>query len=164
MGKPFSVEDIEIIVTATTPGAIAEMLKEGHRRSLERQMGRKWAQVDPSYEEDRSVCADMLEDFLRKPCHRLGLDPKQKGALRAAATNAVMTNSRAKQGGYAVEDVCPLCGAAGDTIHHRVYRCSGSAPALTAILPEWFLEEGLWHLPPPPRQVAPTRNPGQHGH
>ncbi len=134
---PFSwVDDrgVTINITAQTPAAIGALLRDGHRRSLERRLGHKWAATDSRYKDGRSVCADLAEKYITGKCPP-NVTLQQRGAYRSCVANALMTNSRAKQGGYAVEDRCPLCGCEGDSVYHRVYHCKCTAPILAACCP-----------------------------
>ncbi len=131
---------VTIQLTANTPAAIADLLRDGHRRSLERYLGRVKSVSDVSFANGRRACADMAEAYLKGPCPR-GVTPQQRGAFRAAATGAVMTQARAVEMDYVTEDVCPLCGRCGDTVFHRVYDCECSKDEVEAVVPQWFLSE-----------------------
>ena len=52
-----------------------------------------------------------------------------------------MTMQRAWDWGYKVANKCPLCGAEGDTLFHRVYRCPATCEAVKAVVPGWFRDE-----------------------
>ncbi len=54
-----------------------------------------------------------------------------------------MTYSRAAELGYAVDDVCPLCGAIGDTLRHRIWYCDhpDAVRARNQVAPEWIQRE-----------------------
>ncbi len=141
--SPFEwVDDRGIVIqlTASTPAAIADLLRDGHRRALERYVGRCKSVDDDNYRDGRSACADLAEAYLRCGCPK-GVTPQQRGAFRSAATGAVMTQSRAVQLGYVTEDVCPLCGRCGDTIFHRVYECEATREDVEGVAPRWLLEE-----------------------
>ncbi len=131
---------VTIQLTANTPAAIADLLTEGHRRALERQLGKNRAERDNAYSGGRRACADLAENYLKGACPR-GITPQQRGAFRAAATDAVLTNSRACSLGYIVSDICPLCGTQGDTLYHRVYECECTREDVETAAPRWFLEE-----------------------
>ncbi len=98
---------ITVQLTSNTPAAVADLLREGHRRALERYLGRIKGEVDSSFGSGRRACADMAETYLRCPCPK-DVTPQQRGAFRSAATGSVMTQSRAVQMGYITEDKCPL--------------------------------------------------------
>ncbi len=131
---------VRIQLTANTPAAVARLLGDGHRRALERYVGSLRSARDPRYAGGRRVCADLAERFLEGPCPK-GVTPLQRGVFRSAAHEALMTNSRANQAGYVIDNVCPLCGAVGDDVYHRVYRCPQTAEELERELPRWFLDE-----------------------
>ncbi len=54
-----------------------------------------------------------------------------------------MTYHRAAMSGYLVVDACPLCGARGDTMQHRIWRCTHPAAvaARNAVAPQWLQQE-----------------------
>ncbi len=131
---------IEHVLTAATPAAIGELLKEGLRRSIERRVGRNWADGDETFSGGRRICADLAERLFRCPCPG-DLTPHQRGAFKSAVANALMTNCRAHEGGYDVTRMCPLCNEAEDTVHHRVYGCRCTMDVLDRALPKWFLSE-----------------------
>ncbi len=138
---------VDIRITASTPAAITDLLCEGHRRSLERYAGRRRAEADPAYLPNRRLCADLAERFLRGALPR-DVTPIQRGAYRSCANGAVMTNQRAHQGGYIVDDVCPKCGQRGDSLHHRVYMCDATNSELERVMPKWLILEA--------RRAGPT--------
>ena len=53
-----------------------------------------------------------------------------------------MTIQRAHEGGYEVKDVCPVCGAIGDTVRHRTFECPSTAHAVAQAVPQWLIREG----------------------
>ncbi len=141
--RPFVWKDdrgIEIRVTASTPAALTDLLCEGHRRALERYAGRQRAEQDPAYLPGRRICADLAERFLRGALPR-DVTPIQRGAYRSCANGAVMTNERAQQGGYMVENICPKCGMHGDSLHHRIYMCKATSSELERTMPRWLIKE-----------------------
>ncbi len=131
---------VRIQLTANTPAAVAGLLRDGHRRALERYAGAIRAKSDQGYSRGRRACTDLVEQLVKGKCPHAAT-PLQRGILRAAATNSIMTNARARTAGYDVEDRCPLCGAPGDNVHHRIYSCPYSVEVLERELPRWFVEE-----------------------
>ena len=55
------------------------------------------------------------------------LTGKEKGSLRAVASGSIWPQQRLVAQGYATTRACALCGAAEDTIHHRVWSCPATA-------------------------------------
>ncbi len=127
-------EDVQL--TTTSPELLKIMLREAAQRELQRKVASTWADTDASFSGKR-VCVDVLCTVLNSS---KGLTPLEKGALASTAADAVWTRDRAFRGGYDVQNVCPLCGAAGDTLHHRVWWCPASREA-RANLPAWVIAE-----------------------
>ncbi len=127
-----------IPLTQTSPTLLKDLLVDGVRRQMERTVGEAWGKRDPSFK-GRRICVDAA--LLNMRGSRNGLNPKQIGAYRSATCGALMTMSRAAEEGYLVADECPLCGASGDTIHHRAYHCPKTRAAVEAVVPRWFLDE-----------------------
>ncbi len=167
-----------IPLTQTSPSLMKELLVDGVRRQMERWVGETWSKKDPAFK-GRRVCVDVALRNMRSS--RSGLNSKQIGAYRSATCGALMTMSRAAEEGYLVQDVCPLCGACGDTVHHRVYHCPKTRAAVEAAVPRWFLEEArgqnpssrFWttailphpcDLAPPPQKKASKRSGNTWGH
>ncbi len=100
-------------------------------------MGRKRAASDPAYV-GRRVCIDAAADALNR-CR--DLNPMQKGAFRAVLLGGVLTRSRAVSLGYDVDDVCELCGEAGDCVFHRTYQCRATEHLVKNAVPKWFWDE-----------------------
>ncbi len=126
----------EVQLTTTSPELLKIMLREAAERELQRKVASTWADTDASFGGKR-VCVDVLCRVLSS-CK--SLTPLEKGALASTAADAVWTRDRAFRGGYDVDNVCPLCGAAGDTLHHRVWWCPASRTA-RANLPSWLVAE-----------------------
>ncbi len=59
---------IDITVTAYAPAAMTDLLKDGHRRALEREAGKKRAEREEADRGGRRVCADLAERFLAGKC------------------------------------------------------------------------------------------------
>ena len=130
----------QILLADNSPSTVGALAKEGLRRAMERYMGAKWANNDNLYEGGRRVCADLVEAWLKKKLPQ-GLTALQRGCFRACAMGAVMTMSKAAELGYNVADKCPLCGEAGDTLHHRGYGCERTRAAVMAEVLVWFFRE-----------------------
>ncbi len=138
--SPFTLHDdrgVELTLTHTTPTLLRDLLVAGVKRELERHMANKWAKGCPAYE-GRRLCVDLAIAAV-KP--KADVTPLARGAYRASLCDAIMTMSRAKEGGYNVADECPLCRKKGDTRFHRIYECEKSAEAVAAAVPRWFVEE-----------------------
>ncbi len=85
--SPFAVVDdrgTEVILTHTTPQLLKDLLVEGVRRNLERQMGRRWADKCQAYA-GRRVCTDLAVAAIRQ---RAKTSPFGAGAYRAAVCGA----------------------------------------------------------------------------
>ncbi len=96
--------------------------------------------VGPSGDEPiptRRICMDHIRDQL---ANDKWWDAERRAAYRAVLCNAVMTYSRAVEGGYLVEDRCPMCGMLGDTLHHRIWACKhpDAVAAREATAPAWL--------------------------
>ena len=130
----------QILLADNSPSTVGALAKEGLRRAMERYMGAKWADNDNLYEGGRRVCADLVEAWLKKKLPQ-GLTALQRGCFRACAMGAEMTMSKAAELGYNVADKCPLCGEAGDTLHHRGYGCERTRAAVMAEVLVWFFRE-----------------------
>ncbi len=142
MSGPFTLVDDwgeEVILTKVTPSLLASMLREATARSLERYVGRKMALDDVTFD-GRRACTEHIRKQLASDRK---LTPQGKGAYMSVLCGAVMTYHKAAQGGYLVEDRCPLCGQKGDTIWHRVWECCHPqvADARRAAVPAWLIDE-----------------------
>ncbi len=126
----------EVQLTTTSPALLKILLKEAALREAQRKVASTWAMDDGSFAE-RRVCTDILDRVLRTGRQ---LTPLEKGALASTAAGALWTRDRAYKAGYDVENTCPLCGAQGDTAHHRVWCCPATAAA-RAKLPTWIIDE-----------------------
>ncbi len=129
--------EVEITLTHTTPQLLKDLLVEGVRRSMERQVARKWASSCPLYE-GRRICVDLAASALRP---KAGVDPMGRGAYRASACGAIMTMHRAAQGGYDVSELCQRCKKCPDTVFHRIYGCETTEDELAKAVPQWFIQE-----------------------
>ncbi len=142
MTGPFTLRDdrgLDIELTAYSPTLVQQMLCDGVCRSLERQIGERLA-AKSAYFDGRRACLDHLRHFLSND---KWWTPKARGVYRSVLCGAIWTYSRAAAGGYIVDDVCPLCGCVGDTIHHRVWECCHPAArdARNAVAPDWLQKE-----------------------
>ncbi len=138
--SPFILRDdrgTELTLTHTTPALLKDQLVGGVKRDLERRMARKWAMTCLAYE-GRRLCVDLAMAAI-KP--KQSVTPLARGAYRASLCDAIMTMSRAREGGYDVLDECPLCHKKGDTRFHRIYECDKSIEAVAAVVPRWFIEK-----------------------
>ncbi len=128
-----------VMLTTTTPALLAIMLKQDVTRTLQEQVGEQVACRDERFC-GRRAAAEHIAAQLRSDRK---LDARDRACFMAVACNAVMTYSRAAAAGYLVEDICPLCGARGDTVLHRIWRCQhpSALAAREAAAPRWLLEE-----------------------
>ncbi len=142
MDEPFVMRDRrgeEIVLTRVSPALLAHLLHDAVIEAAEVREGAKIAVHDPSFA-GRRLAVEHVVDQLRTDRK---LSCADKAAYRSVACGAVMTLSRAVSLGYLVADVCPLCGAKGDTIRHRIWRCQHptAIAARNAVAPSWIQEE-----------------------
>ncbi len=64
-----------------------------------------------------------LVSYTRGRRRRQREDKQGVGIIRAVICNAVWTNARAHAADERVQPICKLCGAAADTLHHRLWYC-----------------------------------------
>ncbi len=142
MTGPFTVTDDrgeEIALTRTPPAMLALLLRDATRRAAERYVGAKMAERDETFR-GRRVCFDHVINQIK---HDRRIDAHGKAAYSSVLCGAVMTYRRAANGGYLVADRCPLCGAEGDTIMHRIWACNHhcARQARDAVAPAWLQAE-----------------------
>ncbi len=130
----------EVALTTTAPALVRHFLREATMDAAERFVANRWAKDDTEFD-GRRVCADVAVRQIATACGGK-LNGMQVGAYRAAVCGGIYTRHRAAADGYAVEDVCPQCGAEGDTVHHRVYCCPHTRAAVLDQVPRWLYEEG----------------------
>ncbi len=130
----------EIALTKNSPAMVKALLTEAVKDSLEKKVGGLWKHDDESFD-GRRICPDFVKKFL-KEAPRKDFTAMQIGAMRAAFCNGIYTRHRAVQNGYDVEDICPRCGACGDTVHHRTFKCPATRSAVLDHVPSWLYEEG----------------------
>ncbi len=137
---PFSWTDdmgTDVTLTETPPALLKAMLLASIRRQAERAMGSKWAQMDEAFK-DKRLCIDAAVDAVKRS---KTLSPMQRGAFRSVLLGGVLTKSDAKARGYDIDDTCELCGAKGDSVYHRTYKCSATKESVEGVVPRWFWEE-----------------------
>ncbi len=129
----------EVPLTKVSPAMLADMLRDATRRAIEHYLGAKAAANDEEFV-GRRLCLDQVKAQLQSDKK---LSAAGRAAVRSVICNAVMTYSRAAATGYLVEDVCPLCGCAGDTLHHRIWGCMHPevVAARQAAAPQWLRDE-----------------------
>ncbi len=142
MTGPFTVTDDrgeEIAFTRTPPAMLALLLRDATRRAAERYVGAKMAERDETFR-GRRVCFDHVVTQVK---HDRRIDAHGRAAYMSVLCGAVMTYRRASSCGYLVEDRCPLCGAQGDTIMHRIWACDhpSARQARAAVAPAWLQAE-----------------------
>ena len=100
--------------TEVSPAAIKRMLAQAWRRKLEVEAASKFPGVE-------RLWAGHAAKLLRP---KRGLTAVQKGCLESFLCRSLWTKQRAIQCGYIVDDGdCALCGAAADTVRHRLLEC-----------------------------------------
>ncbi len=109
----------DIMLTTISPALLAVMLQRAAMRALQLKVAEKMAVTDGNFA-GRRVAADHVAAQLKRDRRP---NAKDRACYMAVACGAVMTHSRAVAEGYLVDDRCPLCGACGDTILHRIWRC-----------------------------------------
>ncbi len=142
MTSPFvfvNADREEVPLTKVSPGMLAHMLREAVLRQHQRLLGDKLADVDPTFAA-RRVATEHIDARLRTD---KTLTAQDKAAYRAVACDAVMTCSKARKLGYDIPDQCPLCGHAGDTQFHRIWKCRhpDAVKAREEAAPSWLLKE-----------------------
>ncbi len=142
MPSPFVLVDDrgeELPLTKVTPAMLADLLREATRRALENYIGGKLASEDEEFR-GRRACVDHLS---RQLATDKRITREGRAAVMSVACNAVMTYSRAVALGYMVQDICPMCGCAGDTIRHRVWECQhpDAVEARRRAAPDWLIDE-----------------------
>ncbi len=142
MRGPFTLRDHngeDLILTTTTPALLATLLKQAVTRTLQLQVGEKLSAQDPTFQ-GRRAAAEHIASQLRGDRK---LTCKDRACYMSVACGAIMTFARAAAAGYLVENKCPLCGARGDTIIHRVWRCQhpDAVAAREAAVPQWIIQE-----------------------
>ncbi len=142
MASPFVMRDHrdqDILLTKVSPALLMSMLRSAVLAAMERAEGRSMAKHDPNFI-DRRLAVEHVTHQLRTDRKLTSADV---AAYKAAACGAIMTFNRAAELGYAVEDVCPLCGMAGDTLRHRIWRCThpDAVRARNIFAPEWLQRE-----------------------
>ncbi len=138
--SPFVLHDdrgIEVSLIRNSPATIAKMLHAAVARQLERGVAAKWAVRRPEFQ-GRRICVEHILPLLNGG---KSMSRWLQGIARSVICGAAWTFSRAADRGYDVPDVCPLCGAAGDTVFHRVWRCPCTKEARSATAPEWLRKE-----------------------
>ncbi len=143
MCGPFALTDHageEIILTRTSPALLGQMLRRAVLRTMETKVGLALAaKGDGAYSGRRAAVDHVVAQLARDRT----LSAADKAAYRSVACGAVMTYARAKQEGYMVEDACPLCGARGDTLRHRIWCCQHpeAVAARCSAAPRWVRQE-----------------------
>ena len=75
--------------------------------------------VDPG----RQIDVSAFQKVVRAP----DVSGRDRALLRAFATHAVWSQERLHTVGYDVPYTCAICGAAGDNLGHRLFKCPGTA-------------------------------------
>ncbi len=138
-------EGEEVSLTTNSPAMVKMMLKDAALDNYERKIGEKWQTEDESFR-GRRICPDIVRKVANNGS-RHGLTALQAGALRAAFCEGIYTRERALHNGYDVENVCAKCGARGDSVHHRTYKCPATRSTVLQYVPRWLYEEGARAAP-----------------
>ena len=110
-----------------SPKAIRDALRHAVRRGLERDLLKhlckrgEWVGLDGGPLKSR-ICVGSVLKTVRSRKHPL--EPLQRGCLLSVAAGALWTRTRLRDAGYHVCPMCPKCGKAEDTEHHRWWMCS----------------------------------------
>ncbi len=113
-----------------------DLLREAVQRSHERGIAAKWARRCPRFG-GRRICIDHIRPYLgsaRCRARRSKLDPLGAGTAASVVAGAVWPNARAHRADNRVDAKCQLCGAAQDTIFHRLWWCSATEQERKAIV------------------------------
>ena len=129
-----------VILTKTTPAILTDLIKAAAKRELERAVVRQMALRNGSFIGKRACC-DLAWLAVNHPPKTM--TPLQVGCFRPCVAGSAMTMSKAVGWGYDVANVCPLCGEAGDTIHHRTFGCRCTREEVEKVVPKWFMEEAV---------------------
>jgi len=138
MPSPFIfTDDFErtIDLRTTSPAQVKWLLREGNQRNDERLLGNK---IGGRLDGKRAYVGAVRK--ITKPGSKR-LDARGKVLAKALAADAVWTGERTKEAGYDVTGECPLCHAARDTVHHRLWWCT-NADVVTARrrwAPDWLV-------------------------
>ena len=123
----------EIVLTMHSPRFVEDALAASIQRALERALAAKVGLGNlPNGVEARAVV-----DVVRSFCASKARSAMDKGLARSFFCGSIWTKTRAREAGYAIDDVrCELCGDEDDTIYHRLYGCrSLLAVQARAVLP-----------------------------
>ena len=101
-----------------TPRLMRQMIADAVRRGLERQVGQRLRAKQWHGLPGAASAAAVNRVLAGKH-----LTPKEKGSLRAVVSDSIWPQQRLAEHGYETTRLCALCGAAEDTIHHRVWCC-----------------------------------------
>ncbi len=145
MSGPFTLvtdRGDEVTITNYAPSLIGQLMHDATMRTLERQIGASLAKNGAEVFNERRACLDHVRSRLKSDRK---MSPLEKAAYRSVLCDAVMTRRRAVEKGYLVEDVCPLCGARGDSVFHRVWECCNAqvVDARCRAAPRWLREEAI---------------------
>ncbi len=143
MAGPFTMvtdRGDEIPLTAYSPVLVKQLMHEATLRTLERQLGESVHRSGGENFRGRRVCLDQVRSRLKGDRKMSSLE---KAAYRSVLCDAVLTRSKAAERGYLIDDICPLCGARGDSVFHRVWECCHPdvEAARRKFAPRWMVEE-----------------------
>ncbi len=142
MPDPFTLRDRkgnDIVLTRTSPALLAILLHEAVIITAEVKEGAKAAEHDPAFR-GRRVAVEHVAAQLKSDRRLTCAD---RAAYKSVVCGALMTFNRAASLGYLVADKCPLCGAQGDTVRHRIWRCRHpkAVEARDSVAPQWLQKE-----------------------
>ncbi len=129
----------EIMLTRASPALVAKLLQAATLRAMEVSEGERMATTDPAFSGRRvafeHVVAQLKTD--RK------LDAADRAAYKSVVCGALMTFDKAQRMGYLVDNLCPKCRRAPDTVRHRIWRCDHPevVAVRNSVAPEWLQQE-----------------------
>ena len=115
--SPFVLEDdrgFQWALTKFSPGALRVELEETRRRQLRRQLGQK---LSPDAQ------LPISEDLVASAMCSRQFSGRDKAVIAEWFCDNVWTDGRWQASGYLVSPMCHLCGAAVDTVRHRLLGC-----------------------------------------
>ena len=131
----------EIVLTRDSPAAIKLRLEEAVQHRQEVLAAQELH--DPAMPQGARVAFEPVKKFLKNKKYT----PQEKGIVRAAVAGALWPQVRLRRTGVLVDKNCKLCGAAEDTLHHRLWCCPVVEEERVRLVPAACLERGK--LAPP---------------
>lgn len=110
----------EVVLLQCGPKLFKKLLIEAVQRRLEVSLAEKLGMTEV---EGEGGPARALVDVAQGAIRSKKRSPWAKGSLKSLLMDGLWTAERAVQAGYILPNVCPLCGAEGDSVEHRLWRC-----------------------------------------